>query len=814
MTQYDASAIKVLGGIEAVRKRPAMYIGDTGSRGLHHLVEEVVANSIDEAMGGYATAITVRLVADGSATIVDDGRGIPVDMHQGEGKPAVEVIMTTLHAGGKFEHGAYKVSGGLHGVGVSCVNALSGWLEVEIRRDGHVYFQRYERGKPVTSLETRGKAKRQGTKISFKADEDIFGETEFVYDTIAARLRELAFLNRGLKITIVDERQEEAKSETFQYNGGLKAFVQHLNREKDVVHRDIIYFEKEEAGIIVEVALQYNDGYSETMLSFANNVNTVEGGTHLSGFRSALTRTLNNYARTQKLLKDDKPPSGDDYREGLVAVLSVKLPDPQFEGQTKTKLGNSNVQGIVEAITNECLGTYCEEHPGSARAIVTKAIDATRAREAARKARDLTRRKSALSSGSLPGKLADCTSRDVQSTEIYLVEGISAGGTAKQGRNRRFQAILPLRGVILNVEKARLDKMLSNEEIRTLVTALGTGIGGEEFHPENIRYNKVIIMTDADVDGAHIRTLLLTFFFRQMVDLIDRGHVYVAQPPLYKVTRRKTEKYVYDDKQLQRELLDLGLDGTQFQASNGAGDVRLIETEDLKELIRLIERLDGRVRVLAKEGLNPEEFVGLRRESDGSLPIYKVVFKGETRYLFSEEELNTFRQEREKELGKEITVADEEEKKETDQNKPEANGEVDLEIVPLHESAELAKLIGAMEGRGFFMSDYFGQNGFNTFRLVSNGDAVEVERLSELPDAVRDLGRRGLEIRRYKGLSEMDFAELAETTMDPTKRTLLRVNIGDAINADRIFSILAGKDVAKRREYIETHALEVKNLDV
>ncbi|MEW6359923.1 MAG: DNA topoisomerase (ATP-hydrolyzing) subunit B [Planctomycetota bacterium] len=813
MTEYDASSIKVLGGIEAVRKRPAMYIGDTSARGLHHLVEEVVANSIDEAMGGHAMAITVRLGPDDSVAVTDDGRGIPVDMHKGEGKPAVEVIMTTLHSGGKFEPGAYKVSGGLHGVGVSCVNALSEWLEVEVRRDGHVYFQRYERGKPVTGVETRGAAKRRGTKVTFKPDEEIFGEIEFVYDTIAARQRELAFLNRGLKITITDERGEEAKAETFQYNGGLKAFIQHLNREKDVIHRDIIYFEKEENGIVVEAALQYNDGYSETMLSFANNVNTIEGGTHLSGFRSALTRTLNNYARAQKLLKDDdKPPTGDDYREGLVAVLSVKLPDPQFEGQTKTKLGNSDLQGIVETITNDCLGTYCEEHPGSARAIVTKAVDASRAREAARKARDLTRRKSALSSASLPGKLADCTSRDVQTTELYLVEGISAGGTAKQGRDRRFQAILPLRGVILNVEKARLDKMLSNEEIRTLVTALGTGIGGEEFHPENIRYNKIIIMTDADVDGAHIRTLLLTFFFRQMLDLIDRGHIYVAQPPLYKVIRKKTEKYVYDDKQLQRELLDLGLEGTRLDASNGAGDVRKIEGEDLKELLRLVERLESRAHVLAREGLTLEDFLALRRQSDGALPIYKAAFKGRTRYLYSEEELQAFRMECEKDLGKEATVADAGEKKEGAPG--EAEGEADIEITPIHESAEIAKLIGAIEGRGFFVSDYLGQDGFNTFRLVSNGDTVAMERLADLPGAVRDLGRRGLEIRRYKGLSEMDFGELAETTMDPAKRTLLRVTVGDAINADRIFSILAGKDVAKRREYIEKHALEVKNLDV
>ena len=810
MTQYDASSIKVIGGIEAVRKRPAMYIGDTSARGLHHLVEEVVANSVDEAMGGFATGITVRLIPDGSVSVIDDGRGIPVDLHKSEGKPAVEVIMTTLHAGGKFDGKAYKVSGGLHGVGVSCVNALSEWLEVEVRKDGHVYFQRYERGAPTTGLETRGKAKRTGTKIVFKADTEIFGEVEYVYETIAARLRELAFLNRGLKITVADDRGEEEVSEVFQYNGGLKAFVQHLNREKDVLHRDVVYFEKQQGNVIVEVALQYNDSYTETVLSFANNVNTLEGGTHLSGFRSALTRTLNVYARNHNLLKDGKPPSGDDYREGLVAVLSVKLPEPQFEGQTKTKLGNGEIQGIVESAVNDCLGTYCEEHPGSARTIVGKAVDASRAREAARKARDLTRRKSALSSASLPGKLADCTSRDVESTELYLVEGISAGGTAKQGRNRRFQAILPLRGVILNVEKARLDKMLSNEELRTLVTALGTGIGSEDFNVDNIRYNKVIIMTDADVDGAHIRTLLLTFFFRQMPELIERGHLYVAQPPLYKVIRKKTEKYVYDDKQLQRELLDLGLDGTQMEASNGAGDVRKFEVDELKDLVSLTERLNALQRVLAKEGITLEDFV-LKRNDKGELPIYKVISKGDAQYFYTEKELKAFQKQREKELGREMTIADADE---AEGAKPTGNGEDAVEIVSIHESSDLTKIAGALEKHGFFINDYFGGDEFNTWQLISNGDTVAVESLRELGEAVRDLGRRGLEIRRYKGLSEMDFGELAETTMDPAKRTLLRVNVGDAINADRIFSILAGKDVAKRREYIEKHALEVKNLDV
>ena len=570
--KYDATRIRVLGGIEAVRKRPAMYIGDTTVRGLHHLVEEVVANSVDEAMAGRAKRIDVRLNADGSCSVTDDGDGIPVDIHAQTGKPALEVVMTTLHAGGKFDNETYKVAGGLHGVGVSCVNALSEWLTADIRKEGFLYFQEYRRGLPVTGVEKRGATKKQGTKITFKPDPEIFDTTEFSYEVITSRLRELAFLNSGLKITI----QEEAsgRNEEFLYKGGLKAFVQHLNRERDVIHRDVIYITGEgDGGLLFEAAIQYNDGYNETVLSFANNINTHEGGTHLSGFRSALTRTLNNYGKDRKVFKDGKQLSGDDYREGLTAVISVKLPNPQFEGQTKTKLGNRDVQGTVESLTNEALATYCEEHPSTAKSICTKAYDASRAREAARKARDLARRKGMLSNSGLPGKLADCSSRDVESTELFLVEGDSAGGTAKEGRDRTFQAILPLRGVVLNVEKTTLDKVLANEEIRTMISAIGVGIGADEIKAESARYGKVIIMTDADVDGSHIRTLILTFLYRHMRELIERGYVYIAQPPLYRVKKGKTELYAFSDEERDRHQERLGKTGTSIQRYKGLGEM-------------------------------------------------------------------------------------------------------------------------------------------------------------------------------------------------------------------------------------------------
>jgi len=804
---YDATSIKVLGGIEAVRKRPAMYIGDTTSRGLHHLVEEVVCNSVDEAVAGFCENITVKINADKSLTVVDDGRGIPVDMHKETNKSALEVVMTMLHAGGKFEHKSYKVSGGLHGVGVSVVNALSEWLEVEVRRDGHLYFQRYEKGEVKSPVEARGVTKKRGTKVVFKPDTEIFEETTFCFETIAKRLREYAFLNKGLKITLTDERTD--KSETFKYDGGLKAFIKELNEGKETIHRDIIYLEKEVNGTIVEVAMQYNDSYSENVYSFANNINTVEGGTHLSGFRAALTRTLNNYAKSKGLLNEEKAPTGDDYKEGLTAVISIKLPDPQFEGQTKTKLGNRDVQGLVEAVINEQLGTYCEETPSTAKAIINKGIDAARARDAARKARDLTRRKGALSSSNLPGKLADCSSRDVETSEIFLVEGISAGGTAKQGRDRMFQAILPLKGVIINVEKARVDKMLGNEEIRTLICALGTGIGTDEFNLSNLRYAKIIIMTDADIDGAHIRTLLLTFFFRQMIELIDKGHIYIAQPPLYKVTKSKRQEYIYDDRELQKTLITLGSEETVMEFVNGKKEK--LDNSKLGKLLQLLVQMESYVKILRKKGMSLDKFLALKDKKLGSLPLYKVTYRGEMSYIYSEEYLDKFIKEKQNAEGKELEILEEDDLV-ANQEKEEGA----IEVIEYHESKEIEKTMRMIESFGFSIDEYFEGHSSKEprYRLVSGDIEMQAHSLNEILSKVREMGRKGLEIQRYKGLGEMNAEELAETTMNINTRTLLRVKVEDAAKADAIFSTLAGKDVQRRREFIEKHALEAKNLDI
>ena len=804
---YDATSIKVLGGIEAVRKRPAMYIGDTTARGLHHLVEEVVCNSVDEAVAGFCENITVKINADKSLTVVDDGRGIPVDMHKETNKSALEVVMTMLHAGGKFEHKSYKVSGGLHGVGVSVVNALSEWLEVEVRRDGHLYFQRYEKGEVKSPVEARGVTKKRGTKVVFKPDTEIFEETTFCFETIAKRLREYAFLNKGLKITLTDERTD--KSETFKYDGGLKAFIKELNEGKETIHRDIIYLEKEVNGTIVEVAMQYNDSYSENVYSFANNINTVEGGTHLSGFRAALTRTLNNYAKSKGLLNEEKAPTGDDYKEGLTAVISIKLPDPQFEGQTKTKLGNRDVQGLVEAVINEQLGTYCEETPSTAKAIINKGIDAARARDAARKARDLTRRKGALSSSNLPGKLADCSSRDVETSEIFLVEGISAGGTAKQGRDRMFQAILPLKGVIINVEKARVDKMLGNEEIRTLICALGTGIGTDEFNLSNLRYAKIIIMTDADIDGAHIRTLLLTFFFRQMIALIDKGHIYIAQPPLYKVTKSKRQEYIYDDRELQKTLITLGSEETVMEFVNGKKEK--LDNSKLGKLLQLLVQMESYVKILRKKGMSLDKFLALKDKKLGSLPLYKVTYRGEMSYIYSEEYLDKFIKEKQNAEGKELEILEEDDLV-ANQEKEEGA----IEVIEYHESKEIEKTMRMIESFGFSIDEYFEGHSSKEprYRLVSGDIEMQAHSLNEILSKVREMGRKGLEIQRYKGLGEMNAEELAETTMNINTRTLLRVKVEDAAKADAIFSTLAGKDVQRRREFIEKHALEAKNLDI
>ncbi len=817
---YTASNIRVLGGIEAVRLRPAMYIGDTSQRGLHHLIEEVLANSVDEAMAGKCKNIDIILCADGSCSITDDGSGIPVDTHEATGKSALEVVMTILHAGGKFDHDTYKVSGGLHGVGVTCVNALSEWMTTESRRGGAAYFQEYARGVPVTPVERRGVTKARGTRQTFKPDAEIFETVEFKYEIVAARARELAFLNSGLRISVKDERTD--KAESFYYEGGLAAFAEHLNLDKHVIHPEVVYLQKQEGNYQVEVALQYNDGYAETVLSFVNNVNTVEGGTHLSGFRAALTRTFNQYGKSLGVLKEGEQLTGEDYREGLTAVVSIKMPDPQFEGQTKTKLGNRDVQGIVEQLTNDTLGTYCEEHPRTAKSICGKASEAARAREAARKARDLARRKGALSNSDLPGKLADCSSRDVETTELFLVEGISAGGTAKQGRDRVFQAILPLRGVVINVEKTTLDKVLANEEIRTLVSALGTGIGAEEFDPSKIRYNKIIIMTDADVDGAHIRTLLLTFFFRQTPQLIEQGHIFVAQPPLYRVKRKGREEYVYDDKHLQQWLQRLGVEGTGLTIDWGAGKTTTMGEEDLKKLLALCERVEGHAAVLRRRGVKFGEYLRLRR-SGGGFPMYAIRSAGPTQYMYSEEELRAFLDEETRRKGEVEIVEEEAAKGEDGAPKAEATEDaalvdrpVSVQIVELHESREAAKTVEMLEALGFTVEDFLREGeGPPAYRLrTDSGEEAVVYNLGEVLPAIRELGRRGLEIQRYKGLGEMNAEELAGTTMNPRSRTLLKVSINNAADADRIFMVLAGKDVALRRKYIEEHALEVRNLDV
>ncbi len=817
---YDAESIRVLGGIEHVRLRPAMYIGDTDERGLHQLVEEVVANSVDEAMVGECDEIRVLLHVDDSISITDNGRGIPVEMHMEENRPALEVVMTTLNAGGKFDHNSYKVSAGLHGVGVSCVNALSEWLEAEVWRNGHVYFQRYARGEPQTPVENRGKTDRTGTRIRFKPDPDIFEATEFRRDLIARRLRELAFLNSGVKMSI--SSHPDADEETFYYEGGIREFVAYLNQGKEPLH-DVIHVQEEMDGTYCEVAIQYNSGYNETIFSFANNINTVEGGTHLSGLRSALTRTMNAYAREKNLFKNVTP-GGQDYREGLTAVVSVKLPDPQFEGQTKMKLGNREVGGLVEQILNDKLALYCEENPRAARVIVDKAIEAARARQAARKARELTRRKGALTSSSLPGKLRDCSDRGVDSTELFIVEGQSAGGTASMGRDRRFQAVLPLRGVILNVEKARIDKILSNEEIRALITALGTGIGQEEFDLDKLRYGKIVIMTDADIDGAHIRTLLLTFFFRQMPQLIQHGHVYIAQPPLYRVTRRGKTEYVQDDRALQKTLIRLGTQDASLRYHVNGREGHLEQARFLRLLTHLSE-LDVLISHLEAQGMSFGKFLAERREGgEREFPLYRVIHvDGEERrhehLFYSEDGYDHFIQGLRAELaesGGDLQMIEPDEA-----FLGEAEGlRNSVRPARIEEAARLEETIKAIESFGIPIDWLHGheeetdEQSRAPFVIEADGQQTPVATLGELIPAVGKLGREGLDIQRYKGLGEMDSPELAETTLDPGTRRLVRVSIGDAVKADQYFTILAGKDVESRRRFIQRHALEVKNLDV
>jgi len=791
---YDAKAIQVLEGLEAVRRRPAMYIGDTYSRGLHHLVYEVVDNSIDEALAGVCTKIDVVIGPDNSVSVTDNGRGIPVDMHKTEKKPAVEVVLTKLHAGGKFDHAAYKVSGGLHGVGVSVVNALSEWLEVEVKRDEKIHHLRFERGNTASKLIVIGKTKTTGTKVTFKADKEIFKTIDYSYDILANRLRELAFLNKGLEITLKDERKDETEATVFKFSGGIVSFVDFLNKNKNPLHK-VIYFENEKEGIQIEAALQFNDGFSENMYSFANNINTIEGGTHLSGFKSALTRAINQYAKGKNLLKDEISIAGDDAREGLTAVISAKVPNPQFEGQTKTKLGNSEVEGLAASAVFDALTGFFEENPSIANKIVDKVILASRAREAARKARELTRRKGALDSGGLPGKLADCSERDPALCELYIVEGDSAGGSAKQGRDRRFQAILPIKGKILNVEKARLDKILSNEEIRTIITALGTGVGAE-FDIGKLRYHKLVLMADADVDGSHIRTLLLTLLYRQLPKLIENGHVYIAQPPLYKIKRGSREEYIETEQQMNNMTLEMGREGCVFERSK---DKEPFTDHQFKEMLVGLDELSKLGRILEKKGVNFPKYLQLREQKTHKLPIYRTKVDGKDKFILSENELEDLT---EKE-GK----------------------EVEQELLELFEAKPLQEIIVKLEKAGLDFSYYCRETlpvGKETdpkkvkapFRVSSEKDLKEFFLLKDVLGYVKEQAVKGMHIQRYKGLGEMNPQQLWETTMDPEKRTMLKVTLEDAAGADELFTVLMGDQVEPRRKFIEDFAHQVKNLDV
>jgi DNA gyrase subunit B len=842
---YGADKIKVLEGLEAVRKRPAMYIGSTGTLGLHHLVYEVVDNSIDEALGGFCDQVNVQIHIDNSVTVIDNGRGIPVDRHV-SGKSAAEVVLTVLHAGGKFDNDSYKVSGGLHGVGVSVVNALSETLELEIWRGGQVYQQTYERGTPTSDLEVTGTTKKRGTKITFRPDAQIFETTEFSFDTLAQRLRELAFLNGGVTITIDDER--DGKGHKFLYEGGIVSFVQYLNQNKAPVNDKPIYMRGDKDGIDVEIALQWNDGYAETLYSFANNINTHEGGTHLSGFRSALTRSINYYAGRNNLTKDlkDATISGDDIREGLTAVISVKIPRPQFEGQTKTKLGNTEVKGIVEAIVNDRLGAYLEETPNVAKRIIAKAVDAARAREAARKARDLVRRKGALDSSTLPGKLADCQERDPSLSELYIVEGESAGGSAKQGRDRRFQAILPIKGKILNVEKARFDKMLSSDEIKTMIAALGCGIGAEDFEPSKLRYHRIIIMTDADVDGSHIRTLLLTFFYRQMRSLVDSGYVYIAQPPLFRAKRGRSEFFIRDERELENWLIRRAVESRVVVLPDGS-EISGVELE--KKLEKLIQ-FRKYLQVVERRGPSRDVIMALleRRAQEG-----KPFFNDHEKVQAFADSLNT--------KTRTATVHPDEEH--------QAHSVVieDRTVgYPRHHRLDL-DFVGTSEFRTLVAS-YLDVRGIRAPMLVKTAGAVDDEPapdettqatandtaiggapldtatklaaepkspdVSSMPktavkgrdqevkiDSLDDLveffiaaGKKGVAVNRYKGLGEMNPDTLWDTTMDPSKRTLLQVKAEDHTEADLMFTTLMGDQVEPRRKFIEDNALDVKNLDI
>ncbi len=800
---YDSGQIKVLEGLEAVRKRPAMYIGDTFYRGYHHLIWEVLDNAVDEALAGYCNAIKVTLHTNGSVSVEDNGRGIPTSIHPTEGVSGVQVVMTKLHAGGKFEKEAYKVSGGLHGVGVSVVNALSEWLRAEIKQGGKLHMMEFRRGDPVDPLKVIGDAEGTGTKVTFYPDHTIFTEQKgFTYDAVAHRVRELAFLNAGLRITVIDERSD--KEQEFFYEGGIKSFVSYINKTKSPIFPEPIHIKAERDSVGIELALQYNSEYTESIHTYANNINTPEGGTHLIGFKAALTRTLNNYANKNDLLKGfSEGIQGDDAREGLVAVISVKIPEPQFEGQTKSKLGNSEVKGFVEQIAGEKLAAFFEENPSIAKAIVNKSIEAARAREAARKARELVRRKGALDSAALPGKLADCQNENPEEAEIFLVEGESAGGSAKQGRDKKAQAILPLKGKILNVEKARFDKMLSFEEIRVLITALGTGIGPGDFDVGKLRYHKIVIMTDADVDGSHIRTLLLTFFYRQMPEVISRGHLFIAQPPLYKLKKSKMERYVKNEKEFTEIIIGAGVEGATIEAKGGkvtSADtikpllVRLIDIQPALEEIQM-ERVDKRVIIaLAESGLAFNESHWSKQAVTDLVPQVLAAIK--TRVPTEPK----------------VEVIDDHDNEAAFKVTTRFRGVTYVTTV----SRRLWISDKITEIRSVY-SDSLKQIGEGPFTVTASGDGKEretIEAVEEVANWIDQRGRKGLAITRYKGLGEMNPEQLWETTMDPANRMLLQVTVDDAIDADQIFTVLMGDEVEPRRKFIEDNALKIRNLDI